>query len=85
MPDEDILSCCLDEWAASTSKRARKRETAAAPTAERSPWEPGVAPGPEVGQSTLEAATGAPSGPCRLPPSIAQLKARITDYLAAHP
>jgi hypothetical protein len=23
-------------------------------------------------------------GPCRLPPSIAQLKARITDYLATH-
>lgn len=33
MPDEDIPGCCFDEWAASNSKRARKRETAAAITA----------------------------------------------------
>ncbi|MEX1263177.1 MAG: 50S ribosomal protein L11 methyltransferase [Actinomycetota bacterium] len=33
MPDEDIPSGCFDEWAASNSKRARKRETAAAITA----------------------------------------------------
>jgi len=33
MPDENIPSCCFDEWAASNSKRARKRETAAAITA----------------------------------------------------
>ena len=31
MPDE-IPGCCSDEWAASNSKRARKRETAAAIT-----------------------------------------------------
>src|SRR5947207_15957301 len=31
MPDE-IPGCCFDEWAASNSKRARKRETAAAIT-----------------------------------------------------
>jgi SAM-dependent methyltransferase len=33
MPDEDIPTCCFDEWAASNAKRARKQETAAAITA----------------------------------------------------
>jgi SAM-dependent methyltransferase len=33
MRDEDMGSCCFDEWAASNSKRARKRETASAITA----------------------------------------------------
>ena len=33
MPEEEIPGCCFDEWAASNSKRARKRETAAAITA----------------------------------------------------
>lgn len=33
MPDEDIPGCCFDDWAASNSKRARKRETAAPITA----------------------------------------------------
>ena len=33
MPQEDIPSCCFDEWAASNANRARKRETAAAITA----------------------------------------------------
>src|SRR3990170_8568512 len=33
MPAEDIPGCCFDDWAACNSKRARKRETAAAITA----------------------------------------------------
>ena len=33
VPDEDLPGCCFDEWAASNSKRARKRETAAPITA----------------------------------------------------
>ena len=33
MPDEDTPNCCFDEWAASNSKRARRRETAAPITA----------------------------------------------------